>query len=117
MQCAFKIISTMVIRTIELTLRITLAPIPLSFSVQSGFSQEVMRYFRSTMACALHPLLIMLGACSIDTISAAVLSVLGYDPAAIKGVPAVIAISLIYMILNAYIGETKHMAREIINGH
>jgi hypothetical protein len=113
--CAYKIVSTMIMRMLELMARITFAPIPIAFSAQQGFSQDAIRYFRGIMACALQPVLMMVGAASIDTITTAVLKIFGFaGSGAATGIPAAIAIGLSYFVLSAYFNETKRLAHEII---
>ena len=68
MMCAYKIISRMIMRMIELIVRIIMAPIPLAFSAQHGFGQESIRYLRATFACAVEPVLMMMGAACSTTI-------------------------------------------------
>jgi hypothetical protein len=114
--CAYKTISMMIMRMLELTVRITLAPIPLAFGAQQGFSQDAIRYFRGIGACALQPVLMMIGAICIGTIAECVMQIVGASIKAkdVVGIPAVIAMTLSYFILTAYIGQTKQMAQDIV---
>lgn len=114
LMCAYKIISIMVMRMLELIVRITLAPIPLAFAAQNGFSQEVIRYLRAVLAAAVHPVLIMLGALSVGTIAEVIVAIFGGNEANLTGIIGSIAMALSYFILSAYIGETKQLAKEII---
>ena len=100
----------------ELNIRLTLAPIPLAFSAQNGFTQEVIRYLRGCLACAVHPVLIMLGAAYLPTIITVITTIVGGDPATMTGPTAAMAIALAFFILNTYINSTKSLAKEII-GH
>lgn len=109
--CAYKICSIMIMRLLELTMRITFAPIPLAFSAQSGFSQEATRYLRSTLACAIQPALMLVGCMFVDTITDVVTGIFGTD---VSGIWGSLAMCLSYFILNAFFGESKHLAQEII---
>lgn len=112
--CAYKIISRMIMRMLELIVRITMAPIPLAFSAQNGFSQESIRYLRATFACALEPILMILGAACSTAVCKIICEIFGSDINTIKGILPVFALSITYFVLNAYMGETKHMAQEVI---
>jgi hypothetical protein len=113
---AYKIVSMMIMRMLELIVRITLAPIPLAFGAQQGFSQDAIRYFRGIGACALQPVLMLIGAICIGAIANSVMKIFGTNATAatVTGIPAVIAVTLSYFILNAYMGQTKQMAQEIV---
>lgn len=114
--CAYKICSIMIMRMLELVMRITFAPIPLAFSAQSGFSQEATRYLRSTLACAVQPALMLVGCTFVGVIAEVVLNIFTDDVAAggPGGPLGSIAMCMSYFILNAFIGESKHLAQEII---
>lgn len=115
--CAYKICSIMIMRMLELAMRITFAPIPLAFSAQSGFSQEATRYLRSTLACAVQPALIIVGCTFVGTIAEVIFQIFGSDLAESGGPGGLlgsIAMCMSYFILNAFIGESKHLAQEII---
>lgn len=109
--CAFKIVSTMLIRSIELGLRITFAPVVIAFSAQRGFSQEAIRYFRGVFACAMQPALIVAGAMCLGVIASAISGVVGVGAGGLAGS---IGMGMAFMVLSAFIGETKHLAQEII---
>lgn len=115
--CAYKICSIMIMRMLELAMRITFAPIPLAFSAQSGFSQEATRYLRSTLACAVQPALIIVGCTFVGTIAEVIFQIFGSDLADSGGPGGLLgslAMCMSYFILNAFIGESKHLAQEII---
>ncbi|MBQ8626418.1 MAG: hypothetical protein IJ419_09700 [Agathobacter sp.] len=110
---AFKIVSVVITRSLELYVRIALAPIPLAFAASNGFGPETIRYFRSTMACALQPTLMMAGCAAIPSIATAIGGVFG---AAFSGIPGVLALCATYIIISTYFGETKQLAHSIIGG-
>lgn len=125
--CAYKILSAMIMRMLELVIRISFAPIPLAFSAQNGFSQEAIRYFRGIMACAMQPALIIVGASCVDTIVNLIAGALSnmsslvdqagnaISPAAtLSGLWASLSLFIAYMVLSGFIGETKRMSQEII---
>ena len=114
--CAYKICSIMIMRMLELIMRVTFAPIPLAFSAQSGFSQEATRYLRSTLACAVQPALMLVGCLFVNTISEVVMQIFGqnYGAAGPGGPLGSVAMCLSYFILSAFMGESKHLAQEII---
>jgi len=115
LMCAYKIVSIMIMRMLELTARITFAPIPIAFSAQNGFSQEAIMYFRKILACAMQPVFMLVGAACIDTIASAVMAIFGGGTAStLTGIVASFALALSYMVLSAYFGETKRLAQDII---
>lgn len=111
---AYKILSIMIMRMLELTIRIALAPIPIAFGAQSGFGQDSIRYFRATMACAMEPALMLLGAGMVGSIGKIVAQIFGMDVSQLGLFMGMLAMGLSYLILNAYFGETKRLAKEII---
>lgn len=112
---AYKIISIMIMRLLELYLRITLAPIPLAFAANNGFSHETIRYFRGVLACAAQPLLVVLAVLMLPSIGDVVVAAFGgQGSGTITGIPAVLALGISYLVANAFIGETKGLAQEII---
>ena len=116
--CAYKIVSKMIMRSLELLARITFAPIPIAFGSQKGFGQDAIRYFRGTLACAAEPVLMLLGCACVGEIASAVVEIFNKSakPQSIAGITGSIAMGLAYFVLAAYFGETKRMAHEII-GH
>ena len=120
--CAYKIVSIMVMRMLELVVRVVLTPIPLAFSAHNGFSQDTIRYFRGVVACAAQPMLMMMGVAMTETIAATVMTILGggsgTDPVAaadLKGLAGIVGMALTYTVLSAYIGQTGQLAKEIIS--
>lgn len=109
-QCVIKIVSISITRMLELAARITLAPIPLAFGAQKGFSQSAIGYFREVMACALQPVLMMIGVACMGPITDVLTSIFG-SSGMISGI---IATTVAYNVLSAYLGETRHMARDIV---
>ena len=114
--CAYKICSIMIMRMLELVIRITFAPIPLAFSAQSGFSQEATRYLRSTLACAVQPALMLVGCTFVGVIAEVVLEIFSVNagPDGPGGLLGSLAMCLAYFILSAFIGESKHLSQEVI---
>jgi hypothetical protein len=114
--CAYKILSIMIMRMLELIVRITFAPIPIAFGAQSGFSQDAIRYFRGILACAAQPALIIVAAACVGPVITVVCQALDSSSSSttVTGLVASIAIFLAYMCLNAFIAETKRLAQEII---
>lgn len=114
--CAYKILSIMIMRMLELIIRITFAPIPIAFGAQSGFSQDAIRYFRGILACAAQPALIVIASACVGPVITVVCKALDDSATSqtVTGLVASIAIFLAYMCLNAFIGETKRLAQEII---
>jgi hypothetical protein len=114
--CAYKIVSIMIMRMLELIIRITLAPIPLAFGAQQGFSQDSIRYLRGIAACALQPVLIIIGALCIGTIANCILAIFGGSQQSheITGFTAVLAFTLSYLVFAAFLGEVKRLAQEIV---
>ena len=110
---AFKIVSVVLSRSLELYVRIALAPIPIAFAASNGFGPETIRYFRSTMACALQPALMMAGCIAIAPIVDALTSVFGTTS---SGVPGVLALCAAYIVISTYFGETKQLAHSVIGG-
>lgn len=110
---AFKIVSVVITRSLELYVRVALAPIPLAFAASNGFGPETIRYFRSTMACALQPTLMMAGCAAIPSIASAIGGVFG---ATFSGIPGILALCATYIIISTYFGETKQLAHSIIGG-
>ena len=115
LMCAYKIVSRMIMRMLELTVRITFAPIPLSFSAQRGFGPGTIKYMREILACALEPALMFVGVACVGTISDVIGSIVGVSPTDPVGyVQGVIMVSLSYLVLSAYLSSTKSLAQEII---
>jgi hypothetical protein len=110
--CAYKIVSAMIMRMLELTVRITFAPIPIAFSAQQGFSQEAIRYFRGILACAMQPVLMLVGVACFETIASAIMEIFGGTATSVLS--GAIAMTLAYLVLAAYLGQTKQMSQEII---
>lgn len=110
---AFKIVSVVLTRSLELYVRIALAPIPIAFASSNGFGPETVRYFRSTMACALQPALMMAGCVAIEPLVEALTGVFGM---AATGVPGVLALCASYIVISTYFGETKQLAHSVIGG-
>ena len=102
----------MIIRMLELTVRVALAPIPLSFSARNGFGQETVRYFRSVLACALEPLLMLIGVACTGTIAEVVAKIVGNNTGDL--ITGTIAVSMSYLILAAYLAKTKELSKDII---
>ena len=115
--CAYKIVSIMVMRMLELVVRVVLTPIPLAFSAHNGFSQDTIRYLRGVVACAAQPMLMMMGVAMTSTIAETVMTILGgADSAAdLKGLGGIVGMTLTYFVLSAYIGQTGQLAKEIIS--
>lgn len=113
--CAYKIVSMMVMRMLELVVRVVVSPIPLAFSAHNGFSQESMRYFRGVMACAAQPMLMMMGVAMTGTIANTVMAILGGgDASTLTGLGGIVGMTLTYFVLSAYLGQTSQLAKEII---
>ena len=100
----------MIMRMLELYVRITFAPIPLAFGAQQGFTQDSIRYFRGVFACAAQPALMLAGVAAMPAIESALTSVF----TGATGIMGSIACGLSYFVLSAYFGETKRLAQEII---
>lgn len=112
---AFKVMSAIIIRTLELAIRTTFAPIPLAFGAYNGFTPESLRFFRSLLACALQPGLIIVGCAALEAIAGVVcMCIGGKGPTEISDIGAYYAICITYIIFNSYVGETKHLAQDII---
>lgn len=111
---AFKIISVVLTRSLELFIRVAFAPIPLAFASSNGFGPETIRYFRSTMACALQPALMMAGCVAIEPMVASINTVFGFSADAV--VPGVLSLCAAYIVISTYFGETKQLAHSIIGG-
>ena len=113
--CAYKIVSMMIMRMLELIVRVTFAAIPIAFSAQHGFGPESIRYFRGVMACALQPVLMMIGVLLIESVANATMSIAGGNNAGTAtGIVATMVMTLSYFVLSAYLGETKQLSQEII---
>jgi hypothetical protein len=113
--CAYKIVSIMIMRMLELTVRIIFAPIPLAFGAQNGFSQDTIRYLRGVMACAAQPALMIAGALCVDAIATCILHIFGMSAASeASGWIGCIAMGLSFLVLSSYLGQTKQLAQEII---
>jgi hypothetical protein len=113
--CAYKIVSIMVMRMLELVIRVVVSPIPLAFSAHNGFSQESMRYFRGVMACAAQPMLMMMGVAMTKTIANTVMAILGGGEAKdLVGLGGIVGMTLTYFVLSAYMGQTSQLSKEII---
>lgn len=114
--CAYKIVSMMVMRMLELVVRVVVSPIPLAFSAHNGFSQESMRYFRGVMACAAQPMLMMMGVAMTATIAETVMTIMGSgaDASSLTGLGGIVGMTLTYFVLSAYLGQTSQLAKEII---
>lgn len=117
LQCAYKVVSMIFMNTLELALRITLAPIPIAFSIQQGFGPEMIRYFRSVFACALQPVLIAAGAACASDVASGVLTILNGGSAPTgsgNGLLQSVAVGMAFIILSAYFSETKRLCQEIV---
>ena len=108
-----KIISTLVVNKFELFARLTFAPIPLAFSLDSGFSQNMIRYLRKIMATAAQPALIFIGLQCLEAIVNAI-------SAAVRPGNNAVALAIVtgmaFSILGTYITETKRIAQDVIAG-
>lgn len=113
--CAYKIVSMLIMRTFELMIRTTFAPIPLAFSAQNGFSEGAIRYFRGIFACALQPALMIVGACCLESIATIALNIFGGGNAnQVTGFTASMAMGASYFILSTFLGQVKQLANEVI---
>ena len=121
--CAYKIISMMIMRMFELIARIAFSAIPIAFGAQNGFGPETIRYFRGVMACALQPVLMLVGVLLFDSIGNAAMAIAadigagagaGAEGYTVTGLVGSLVMTLSYFILSAYLGETKQLAQEII---
>ena len=113
--CAYKIVSMLIMRTFEIMIRTTFAPIPLAFSAQNGFSEGAIRYFRGIFACALQPVLMIVGACCLTSIATIVMQIFGGgDANNITGFTASIAMGISYFILSTFLGQVKQLSNEVI---
>ena len=110
---AFKIVSVVLTRSLELYIRIAFAPVPIAFAASNGFGPETIRYFRSTMACALQPALMMAGCVAIEPLVASLTDVFNVSTG---GVGGVLALCASYIVISTYFGETKQLAHSIIGG-
>jgi hypothetical protein len=113
-QCAVKIVSKLITRWLELVVRISMAPVVFAFSAQNGFTQESIRFIRATFACAIQPVLMMIGALVLESIVTICLSITSSTLDSVTGPVAAIALGVAYTVLNAYIGGTDRMAQEIV---
>ena len=111
LQCVYKIISAIIMRTIELHVRMSFAPLPIAFGLQQGFSQESISYIRKTLSCAMQPVLILLGCALAGGIANIVSQVLNLNQASPFGA---IVMCITSLCLSAYLGETKQLAQDII---
>ena len=115
MRAAYKIVSIMISRYFELIFGVAVAPIAMALSAQRGFDHGVIMYLRKITAAALQPFLIVIAVMSFDSLTTMVLSIFGGGAAGGLGViPAIVAISCSYMVFSAFVGETKHIAKEFI---
>ena len=113
--CAYKIVSMMIMRTFEIMIRTTFAPIPLAFSAQNGFSEGAIRHFRGILACAMQPVLMIVGACCLESIATIVMQIFGGgDAGSITGFTASIAMGISYFILSTFFGQIKQLSNEVI---
>ena len=125
--CAYKIVSMMIMRTFEIMIRTTFAPIPLAFSAQNGFSEGAIRYFRGILACAMQPVLMIVGACCLESIVTIVMQIFGGgdagsitqifgggDAGSITGFTASLAMGISYFILSTFFGQIKQLSNEVI---
>lgn len=114
-RAAYKIVSIMISRYFELIFGVAVAPIALALSAQRGFDHGVIMYLRKITAAALQPFLIVIAVMSFESLTNMVLSIFGNAAAGGLGViPAVVAVSCSYMVFSAFVGETKHIAKEFI---
>ena len=114
-RAAYKIVSIMISRYFELIFGVAVAPIALALSAQRGFDHGVIMYLRKITAAALQPFLIVIAVMSFESLTDMVLSIFGNASAGGLGViPAVVAVSCSYMVFSAFVGETKHIAKEFI---
>lgn len=111
LMCGYKIISVIVMRSLEMFARITFAPIPIAFGAGQGFSQDIIRYIRGMAACMLQPMLISAGVACTAEIAQAVSTMFGQS---VSGIAGSFALFVAYLVLSAFIGETKHLIHEII---
>ena len=94
---------------------VAVAPIALALSAQRGFDHGVIMYLRKITAAALQPFLIVIAVMSFESLTNMVLSIFGNASAGGLGViPAAVAVSCSYMVFSAFVGETKHIAKEFI---
>jgi hypothetical protein len=115
LQCAIKIVSMLIMRWLELVVRVTLAPVVFAFGAQTGFSQDAIRYIRGTFACALQPVFMMIGAAMFSEIGNVAARLFGKTSVSgLTGIMASVAMCAVYIIFNTYIGETKRLAQEIV---
>lgn len=113
LQCSYKVVSVLIMTRLELVARVSFAPIPIAFGAHNGFSHEEIRFFRGIMACALQPAFIAIGvSCAGDIVSAVVGAFVG-DGAA-TGLMGSVLVFLVYMIISAYVSETKRLCHEVI---
>ena len=111
LMCVWQLASALIMRMLELLARITFAPIPLALSAQRGFSQEVIRYLRATLACALQPIFMIAGCLAFGAIQSVTALIFGESPTGIFGS---IACGFSFLILSTYLGQTKRLSQEII---
>lgn len=115
LRAAYKIVSIMISRYFELIFGVAVAPIALALSSQRGFDHGVIMYLRKIAAAALQPFLIVVAVMSFDSLTTMVLAIFGGgNPGGFGVIPAVVAISASYMVFSAFVGETKHIAKEFI---
>lgn len=120
--CAYQIVSQLITRLLELFVRISISPIPIMMSAQSGFTAEMLRFFKSTLACAIQPVLMFVGVALYNSICDIVSEVFtagqGMDTGLLgsSGLFAAVAMAISFFILAAYMGKTRQLASEIV-GH
>lgn len=110
--CAYQIVSQLIMRFLELLVRIAIAPIPIMMSSHSGFTSEMLRFFKSTLACAVQPVLMVIGATMFGAISEIVSDI--FNKSNGSGIFAVVAMAVGFLILSAFMGKTRQLATEIV---
>ena len=114
LMCSYKILSRMIMRMLELTIRITFAPIPLAFSAREGFGSGTIKYLREILACALEPALMVVGIACVGSIFNIIKDVVLPEGATIGPLIGAVIASLSYLVLSAYLASTKSLAQEVI---
>ena len=114
--CAYQIVTQMITRMLELIVRVALAPIPIAFGSAQGFGPSSMSFLKGTLAVAMQPVLIMIGAMSKDAILSIITgnSVLNISSTTMGSIVGSVMVFLSYLVLSGFIGQTKQISQEII---
>lgn len=110
--CAFQIVTQMIMRIIELVVRLILAPIPIAWSAYRGFNEGISHFLKSTFACIMQPVIIVVACIAIGTIVEVILNTLNATNG--KWFIQMIALAFAYFSLSQFIGKSDFLSKEII---